>query len=201
MIDSFMRRLIDPQLDRTARLVARLPVEANTVSYAGLALGAVAAIAIVMGAHLVALIAIMLNRLADGLDGALARVRGPTPLGGYIDIVFDFLFYGAVPLAFALADPAANALPAAVLLASFYANGATFLAFSAIAAEKGLSTDVQGKKSIYYFAGVAEGTETIATFCLMVLFPESFAWIAYAFAALCFVSAGARIIAVHQTLR
>lgn len=200
MFDTRLRPLIDPPLDRIARLVDRLPVSANAVTVAGLAVGALAAAAIVAGWFLAALAAILVNRLFDGLDGAVARRKGTTDLGGYYDIVFDFLFYGAVPLAFALHDPDANALAAAVLLAAFYANGATFLTFAVVAAKRGLTTTRQGKKAIYYFAGIAEGAETIAVFCLMTLFPSAFPVIAYTFAALCFVSAGARIIAVTQRL-
>lgn len=200
MFDSRIRPLIDPPLDRLARLVDDLPVSANAVTIAGLAVGFLAAVAIVAGAFLAALGGILLNRLLDGLDGAVARRKGGTDLGGYYDIVFDFLFYGAVPLAFAFHDADRNALAAAVLLAAFYANGATFLAFAVLAAKRDLSTSVQGRKAIYYFAGIAEGAETIAVFCLMALLPAAFPVLAYAFAALCFLSAAARILAVAGRL-
>ncbi|MEM8663813.1 MAG: CDP-alcohol phosphatidyltransferase family protein [Pseudomonadota bacterium] len=200
MFDSRLRPLIDPPLDRLARWLATTGMPANALTFCGLLLGFGAAGAVVAGWFALALILIALNRLADGLDGPLARHYGATALGGYYDIVFDFLFYGAVPLAFALHDPAANALAAAVLLASFYANGATFLAFSALAAKTGRSTSVQGKKAIYYFAGIAEGAETIAVFLLFCLFPTAFPVIALIFAALCFVSAAARVVMVRATL-
>jgi phosphatidylglycerophosphate synthase len=200
VFDSRIRPLIDPPLDRIARLLDTAPVSANAVTLAGLVLGLAAAAAIVAGWFWSALALILANRLADGLDGAIARRKGATDLGGFYDIVFDFLFYGAVPLAFAVHDPGANALAAAVLLAAFYANGATFLTFAILAARRGLSTDAQGKKTIYYFAGIAEGFETIAVFCLMVLFPGAFPVLAVLFAALCFLSAGARILAVRAQL-
>ncbi|MEM8551902.1 MAG: CDP-alcohol phosphatidyltransferase family protein [Pseudomonadota bacterium] len=201
MFDSRLRPLIDPPLNWLAARVATLPVSANTVSLIGLLLGLLAALAIIFGLFWLALGLVIANRIADGLDGPLARHRGATDLGGYYDIVFDFLFYGAIPLAFALHDPAANALAAATLLASFYANGATFLAYAALAAKRGETTAVQGKKAIYYFAGIAEGFETIAVFCLMCLLPNAFAVIAFAFAALCFMSATARILMVTAQLK
>jgi phosphatidylglycerophosphate synthase len=200
MFDTRLRRLIDPPLDRVARLVDALPVSANAVTIAGLVVGLLAAAAIAAGWFALALAGIAVNRLFDGLDGAIARRKGTSDLGGYYDIVFDFLFYGAVPLAFAIHDPARNALPAAMLLAGFYANGATFLTFAIVAAKRGITTAVQGRKSIYYFAGIAEGFETIAVFCLMVVFPAAFWWLAPAFAALCLVSAGARILSVRERL-
>lgn len=200
MYDSRLRPIIDPPLNWTARRLRVLPISADHITIGGLVFAGIAAVSIVFGAFGFALFAILVNRLADGLDGAVARQRGPTPLGGFLDIVFDFIFYGAIPLAFALYDPSRNALAAAVLLASFYANGATFLAFAAVANDLDFTTEAQGKKTIYYFAGLAEGAETIAVFCLMVLLPNLFVWLAYAFALICFLSAGARIAAVWERL-
>ena len=44
-----------------------------------------------------ALIFLLLNRLADGLDGAVARQTAPSALGAYIDIVSDFLLWALLP--------------------------------------------------------------------------------------------------------
>lgn len=200
MFDTRLRPLIDPPLDKMAQLAGRAGISANQLSFAGLILAALSAAAIVLGLFALAFVLVVLNRLADGLDGALARRQGPTALGGYYDIVFDFWFYGAVPLAFALYDPGANAVAAALLIASFYANGATFLAFSAIAPGRGLWTEAQGKKAIYYFAGLAEGAETIAVFLAMCAFPRAFAFIAMGFALLCFLSAAVRTLSVRVAL-
>lgn len=200
VFDSRLRPLIDPPLERTAQLLDRAGIAANTLTWIGFLMGLGSALAIGLGYFAAAFVLVALNRLADGLDGPLSRLRRPTALGGYYDIVLDFLFYGLVPLAFALHDPAANALAAAVLLASFYANGATFLGFAALAAREGLATRVQGQKAIYYFAGLAEGAETIAVFLAMCAFPGAFAALAAGFAILCFLSAAARIIMVRQML-
>jgi len=201
VLDSRLRPFIDPPLDFVARRLLRTGVSANQLTFAGLLVGAAAALAIVIGSFWLGFVLVALNRLIDGLDGPLARQSRPTELGGYYDIVFDFLFYGAIPLAFALHDPAANALPATILLASFYANGAAFLAFAALAARTGRTTRRQGKKTIYYLAGLAEGAETIAAFLLMCLLPRHFPLIAGLFAGLCFVSAAARIVTVGAMLR
>ena len=137
----------------------------------------------------------LLSRLMDGLDGAVARASTPSDRGGFLDITLDFIFYGAVPLAFAIADPFRNALPAAVVLMSFYANGTVFLAYAIMAEKRGLSTMAQGHKSLYYLSGLAEGTETILFFLLCCLFPDAFRWLALVFAGVCFVSTAARLIA------
>ena len=126
----------------------------------------------------------MVNRVFDGLDGAVARATAPSALGGYFDIVADFAFYVSIPLGFGLLAPA-NTLPALVLVASFVLTGVSFLAFAVIAANRGETTETHGAKSFFYSTGLAEGAETIAVFIAMCLFPQWFGAIAYGFAGLC----------------
>ncbi len=194
MLDGLLRRMIDPALARLGRHLVAAGVQADQVTVASLVLGLACAGAIVFGQDLAALALLAAGRLADGLDGAVARVRGPTDRGGFLDITFDFIFYGSVPLAFALRDPVANALPAAVLLAAFYANGASFLAFAALAAKRGLSTEARGVKSLYFTVGLMEGSETIAFFAAFILAPSWFPALALLFALLCFVTCLSRLM-------
>jgi phosphatidylglycerophosphate synthase len=202
MFDAALRPLIDPPLAAAGRRLAAAGIGADAVTIAGFALGVIAAVLIAVGEPLLAVPLVLLNRLMDGLDGAVARAGGGgTDRGGFLDIALDFAFYGLVPLAFAVLDPVANALAAAALIAAFYVNGAAFLAFAAVAARRGLTTAAQGEKTIYYLAGIAEGTETIAVFLAMCLVPDWFAALAWLFAALTWASAIARIIGSFRTLR
>jgi phosphatidylglycerophosphate synthase len=201
MFDARLRPLIDPPLNKAGSVLAKAGVSANTVTLGGFAAGILAAVAIALGEHFIGLLLIALNRLADGLDGAVARATQKTDLGGYLDITLDFFFYGAIPFAFALHDPAANGLAAAALLLSFYANGSAFLAFAIMAEKHGLETDRQGSKSLYYIGGLAEGAETIALFVLMCLWPSGFAVLAWGFAAVCAVSATARVLIAVRLLK
>ena len=199
MLDGWMRPVIDPILDRMGKALAGQGVTADGVTLAGLALGLVAAgVVAAGGAGLWALVPLLASRVADGLDGALARVRGKTDFGGYLDIVCDFLFYAAIPLAFVLRDPAANGVAGAVLLASFYVNGATFLGYAVLAEKKGMETRSRGEKSLYFTAGLLEGTETIGFFVLICLWPGAFAPLAFIFAALCFVTAVSRVLLARR---
>lgn len=201
MLDGMMRRLIDPVLDRIAgRLVLR-GIGADTVTFIGFALGLVSALGVAVEADAAALLALALSRLCDGLDGAVARRTTPTDRGGYMDIVLDFAFYGAIPLAFALRNPEANAIPAAVLLFTFYVNGASFLAFSAVAAKRQMDSKVRGLKSIYFTIGLAEGTETIIAFVTMMLLPAHFALIAYFFSGLVAMTALSRLTLAWTVFR
>ncbi|MCE2738913.1 MAG: CDP-alcohol phosphatidyltransferase family protein [Rhodobacter sp.] len=161
MLDARMRKLIDPPLTGAGLWLARLGVSANALTLAGLALGLLMAAMLAAGFAALALVPLAFSRLCDGLDGAVARARGATDFGGYLDIFCDFVFYGAVPLAFVLRDPAANGVAGAFLLACFYVNGTSFLGYAVLAGKRGLETREQGEKTLYYSAGLLEGTETI----------------------------------------
>lgn len=184
MLDARLRPLIDPPLNRAGAVLAGLGVTANGLTFTGLVIGLAGAAAIAFGQIGWGLAMIIANRLLDGLDGAVARVRGPSDLGGYFDIVADFAFYVSVPVGFGVLG-AANQLPALVLVASFVLTGVSFLAFAVIAGKRGATTEAHGKKSFFYSTGLAEGTETIAVFIAMCLWPAWFPAIAYAYAALC----------------
>jgi phosphatidylglycerophosphate synthase len=199
MLDAKMRAIIDPVVNRWGKWLAARGVGANAVTLAGLGLGLVAAAMLAMGAAtFLALIPLLAGRLADGLDGAVARASRKTDFGGYLDIACDFLFYGMIPLAFVLRDPAANGVAGAVLLTSFYVNGATFLGFAILAEKRGLKTAVQGEKSLYFSTGLLEGTETIAFFVVLCLWPQAFAPLAWGFGALCFLTAFARVLLAYR---
>jgi phosphatidylglycerophosphate synthase len=201
VLDARLRRLIDPPLDRLSAPLAAHGLSANAITVAGFAIGLAAVAAIAWRAYLPGLALLLLNRLCDGLDGAVARRRGLTDLGGFLDIVLDFLIYSAVPFAFALADPAANALAAAFLIFSFIGTGSSFLAYAIMAAKRGVATELRGRKSLYYLGGLTEGSETILAFVLACVWPALFPWIALIFGLLCWLTTATRIAVAVQTLR
>ncbi len=201
MLDAAARRLIDPPLGRLGRRLGGMGVGADAVSVAGFALGLLAAAAVALGAPTLGLALFLLNRLADGLDGAIARHTGLTDRGGFLDIVFDFIVYAAMVCGFALLDPAANALAAAWLLCAFMGTGSSFLAFAIMAGRRGLVTEARGKKSLYYLGGLTEGSETIAFLALACLLPAAFPILAWVFSAMCWLTTGARIATGWRLLR
>ncbi len=194
MLDGWAKSRFEPLLEAGARRLARAGISANQVTLAACAAGLLAAAAIAAGQFGLGLGLILLSRLGDGLDGAVAAIRGRTDLGGYLDIVLDFLFYGAIPTGFVLAAPADNAVPGALLLFSFYVNGSSFLAYAAIAAKRGMASEARGPKALFFTTGLAEASETLAVFVLACLWPAWFPLLACAFAALCFYTALARIV-------
>lgn len=193
MLDRPAQALLKPALLTLGSALVRAGVGANTLTVGGFVLGLAAALAIALQAYLWGLGLLLASRLLDGLDGTVARLTQPSDAGGFLDITLDFLFYAAIPLGFALADPAANALPAAVLLASFIGTGSSFLAFAALAEKRGLADTALPGKSVYFLGGLTEATETIAVFAAMCLWPQHFGWLAYGFAALCALTTAMRI--------
>ncbi|MCH8467370.1 MAG: CDP-alcohol phosphatidyltransferase family protein, partial [Roseinatronobacter sp.] len=159
----------------------------------GLGFGLAAAGAIWAVAYMLAIGLILASRVADGLDGAVARARGVTDFGGYLDIGCDYVFYAAIPLAFVLADPTAHGAAGAFVLLSFYVNGGSFLGFAVLAEKKQMKSQAHGVKSLYFTGGLLEGTETILFFLALCLLPQYFAPLAWGFGALCLVTATARV--------
>lgn len=189
MIDA---RLLPLQRALTAPVARRLAargIGADALTLSGFLIGLLAVPALALGWFGTALALIAANRILDGLDGAVARITGPSDRGAFLDIALDFAFYALIPVGFALHDPAANALPAAVLVATFMATGSSFLAFAAVAAKRGQTAPAFPQKGIYYLGGLTEGFETILTFVLMCLFPGQFALLAWIFAGACAITA------------
>ena len=192
MFDARLRPLVDRILDPVGAFVARRGVTANQVTFAGFCLGIAAAIAVALGLEIAAVVLIIANRVCDGLDGAVARSTGGTDLGAYLDITLDFLFYSAVPFAFAVADPA-NAMAAAFLIFSFVGTGSSFLAFAIIAQKRGISTEIRGKKGFFYLGGLTEGSETIIFLLVVAFRPDLFVPLAWAFGCLCWITTITRV--------
>jgi len=201
MLDRWTLEWIKPGLVKTAGLAVRTGITANQVSVGGFLCGLLVIPALWANMYLAALGVILINRFLDGLDGTIARQQGPTDAGGFLDITLDFVFYAAVPLGFALADPGRNSLAAAFLIFAFVGTGSSFLAFAALAAKHGIRSVRYPHKSLYYLGGITEGTETIAVFILFCLLPERFPVIAGFFAALCLLTALLRVIAGYRALQ
>ena len=201
MLDKTVQSLLKPAFVATAKLAMKAGMSANAVSFTGFFIGLVAAFSIANQAYILGAISILLSRIFDGLDGTVARLTQTTDQGGFLDISLDFLFYAAIPLAFAFANPAVNALSAATLLAAFIGTGSTFLAFAAFAEKRGLHSSNLPDKSFYFLGGLTEATETIAVFVAMCIWPVYFAELAYGFAVMCCITIATRIYWGYQTFK
>ena len=197
MFDAQLRPLIDRLLNPIGRGLVALGMTANQVTMIGAAFGLIAAGCVAAGLFYPALWFVIANRVIDGLDGAVARASRSNDFGGYLDIVCDFIFYSAIPLAFAVARPE-TALAAAFLIFSFIGTATSFLGFAILAEKHQVTTQICGKKAFYYLGGLTEGTETILLFLAMLVWPDYFSLMAIGFGILCWVTTGTRIYAAYR---
>jgi Phosphatidylglycerophosphate synthase len=200
MLDRHFHPRLKPWLNRTAAVLDRPGITPDGITLVGFAIGVLALPFLAQGWYVAALAAIVLNRVCDGLDGALARRRGLSDAGGFLDISLDFLFYALVPFGFILADPLNNALAGSWLLFAFIGTGSSFLAFAALAGKYQIDNPGYAHKSFYYLGGLTEGSETILLFVLACLFPSYFTWLAWIFGALCWLTTLNRIWGGYVTL-
>jgi phosphatidylglycerophosphate synthase len=192
MFDSQLRRLVDGPLNMVAVRVARAGLSADALTLSGAFVALAAALAIFEDHMPLAIAFIGASRVLDGLDGAVARINGPTAWGGYLDSMADYVFYVSVPVAFGLSTPA-HLVPALILIASFTLTAVSFLAYAAIAANQMKDNNSPDRKAFIYSAGLMEGGETILFFLLFCVFPDYFPELALAFAALCIATVAQRI--------
>lgn len=201
MLDAHLVPKLQPVLKRSAGYLDARSLTPNHITVAGFFLGVLAMLAIAFGCYWLGLVLIVLNRIFDGLDGELARLQNSqSQAGGFLDICLDFLFYGGIPVAFAFADPANNALASVVLLFSFIGTGTSFLAFATAAESLALDRPQFKYKSFYYLNGLTEGTETIGFFLAFCVFHEYYATLAYVFSACASMTVLTRIVGGFSTL-
>ncbi len=203
MLDGTTRRLVAPALEALAARVDRPAVTPDRVTLLGLALGLGSAVAAATALWIPALVLWLLSRVADGLDGVLARRRAaagepPSAAGGYLDITADFLVYGATVAGVAIGW-GGSLLPFVAVLVAYYLNGATFLAFSSLAERTGRRLD--DGRSLSFLGGLAEGTETVLVHSLWLVLPGHAGTIAWVWAGVVGVSGVQRMVAGYRALR
>ena len=197
MLDTALRsRLVQP-LDRAAAVLAARGVTAGAVTAIGLVVGTGACVAAAFGIWAAALPLWLANRALDGLDGALARLRGPTDLGGLLDFVADFVIYGGFVVGVAIAVPGAR-IACTVLLAAYLLNNVALLSFASLVEKRRL--EFGDERSLRFTPGLTEGTETIAAYSLICLVPARAEFIAWVFAAMVLVTVAQRLALARRVL-
>lgn len=191
MLDEELRRGVKPFYQPLAETLVRGGATGNTLTGGGLGIGVLCLIAIAIGYNVLGLILWLLNRLLDGLDGEVARLRGETSeFGTFLDITADFFMYGGFLVALAVQHPDSR-LALAVLFFAYYMNGSVFLALSGILNRMGAERLTE--RGLHFRRSLTEGFETILAGALFLALPNYVSLIAWIFAAMVFVSAAQRL--------
>lgn len=83
MLDRHLHPRLKPLLHRCVGIIDKPAITPDGLTLVGFAIGVLALPFLALGWYLAALVAIVLNRLFDGLDGALARRRGLSDAGDF----------------------------------------------------------------------------------------------------------------------
>ena len=199
MFDRQIQKYTQKPLQYIAKLFLKF-ISPNHMTLIGFGFGVLMCLSIIIDQYLIAIIFLFFNRLSDGLDGVMARLQTPTPLGGYLDIVLDFLIYGGFVLSFGITEQN-NTFLSMILLFCYIGTGSTFLAKAAILpslTNQNLNEEIP--KSFHYAIGLVEGTETIVFMVFCLLFPNLFIYFSFIFIILCLITIVFRIIVCYKEL-
>jgi len=203
MLDTTARKLIDPPLNKIASHLSKIGLTGTSMTLIGFTFGLIACVSAFYNLYIFALAFLILNRVCDGLDGAVARARNEaSDFGGYLDIVLDFFIYAGFPFVMALGmNDTTCFMAVAFVIFAMVTTGVSFLAYATIAAKRDMVTESQGKKSFYFSRGLMEGTETIIFLCLLCLLPQYFAMLCFTFGTLCLITTAMRIHMAYHVFK
>ncbi len=176
--------------------LGKIGIKAHWISWIGFGIGVFAVNFLALEMYGWALIAILLNRICDGLDGAIARSTQITNFGVFLDASLDYIFYGGVIWGFALANNY-NASSACFLMFGFTAAACAMLSYSVIAYKMNSQQSLNLDNSPFYLGGVAQGSETLVVLILLCLFPKAFVPLAVIFGILSLIKAFSVIVAAY----
>lgn len=198
MFDRRARVLCSPVLDVFGERLVRLGVRADLVTGVGWLVGAGTCVAVGFQMWTIALLGWIVNRILDGLDGPVARRRGATDFGAYLDLVADFSIYSGFVVALAIARPDAR-LASVVLLGTYYLSGVALLSGAALLDRR--NVERSDERGVRFMGGLAEGLETIIAYVVILLAPSWAVGVEWVFAAMVLVTAVQRLMFVRRTLR
>lgn len=184
-----VRNFVTASLGLAADKLVKVGISANFISIVGFVIGIFAVNFLSLERYGYALICILLNRLFDALDGAIAKKTAVTNFGIFLDATLDYIFYAGVIFGFALANPAQNAIAASFFLFAFAAAACAMLAYAVIAYKNNPSTIVEIGQSPFYLGGLAQGSETLLALIVLCIIPGWFLQIALVLGILCLVKA------------
>ena len=154
MLDQKFNLLFRPVLTKFATIFLKYQISPNQITLFSFTLGIFCFIFLSLGFIYTAFLFFLLNRIFDGVDGALARLKEPTDLGGFYDIISDFLIYALLPLALFYSIIIISFY--VIITNIFYRNMFYFFNYSLDFWEKKIKIEQLSKKSFFYSEGLIE---------------------------------------------
>lgn len=183
--------------DVVGKKIVKIGISANFVTIIGFVIGLLAINFLSLEKYGYALICIIINRIFDALDGAIARNSKVTDFGVFLDASLDYMFYAGIIFGFALANPEQNAIAASFLLFAFAAAACSLLAYAVIAYKNNVNDEFKLGQSPFYLGGLAQGFETLIALLVLCVIPSLFMPIAIVLGILCLVKAFSVIVTAY----
>lgn len=194
MLDTHGRKYVDPFIDKTSDYLIKLRLTPNQVTVLAFIIGISSGIAIIFRFKLLAIILLWTSGLMDAVDGAMARkINQTSALGTLMDITFDRIVEISIILSLGYLYPMAR-FELLLLSCSIIISMTIFLTVGAL-------SNIKGKKSFYYQAGLAERTEGFIMFSLMIIFTEWLKIITLVYAAAIIFTAAQRFHEAKRVLK
>ncbi len=191
MIDSKYRKIFQPSFDMAGKLVVKTRLSPNQITSLALATGVTSGVLIANNQMALAGGMLLLSGLLDVLDGTVARLTNKSsPLGAFLDMVFDRMVESSVILGFYFIYPEFS-LSYLLFFISVIFNFSTFTVAGALFKNT-------GTKSMHYDRGLAERSETFITFILMMIYPVYSGTILFCFTIIVFLTG---IIRSHTIIK
>lgn len=190
MLDYRARNLIQPLLDRIARVCLDLGVSANALTVGGMILGVAAASLVAAGWPWLGIAVLWLSGLIDAADGTLARMTRSSPLGAILDIAFDRVVEISMILALVYRFPGARlelvALAGVIAMSLFLSIGAAVANLSV--------------KSFHYTPGLGKRTEAFICLSVMTLDAERLIFWTWVFIGVIVITMAQRLLHARAML-
>lgn len=172
-------------------------IDPTTITTIALIFGVLAAFTAAIGWYPVAFGLWVINRILDGLDGTIARLNDKqSDMGGYVDILFDYVVYALIPLGIVYSQPTEFGwLALSILFVVYYVNTASWMYLSSILEKRMAGAKLRGEKtSVTMPGGLVGGTETIIVYTLFLLFPMLHPYFFLVFAGMIFITIVQRFV-------
>ena len=181
MLDSYVRPIAYPILDKTAQSLIQKKITATQTALIGFLMGLTAVLMVGLGAYTAGVLFLLANKFFDGLHGAMARAGVTSAFGNYFTNASRWIVDAGFILFFAMSLP-------------MQAMGAAFILFTYVALQAvSFDDEAAEARPAYALAGLVGATEIVIFMVLCCLFPHAFSAIAVLFGTLCIVTVFGRL--------